>query len=176
MTANNTAKPNQQIVSKLQSQNHELVLETVEQLRSSGNLSYLPFLFEILHSSSNTEINSAILKLLADIKHVDVIPQLVAAIQDENNHKIRKELVSICWENGLDFCANLPLFVDLVINEELEVAFEAYTVIVNMEGKISPEVLNSETEKMETVLNKLGEQKKHLLIDIIDYLPQLSDQ
>lgn len=175
MTVSNSSKPNQQIISKLQSQNHELVLETIEQLRSSGNLSYLPFLFEILRSSSNTEINSAILKLLADIKHIDIIPQLVTAIQDEKNAEIRKDLVAICWENGLDFCTNLPLFVDLVIDGEFEVAFEAYTVIINMEGKITTDMLNSEIEKMEAVLNRLGEQKKQLLIDIIDYLPQLSD-
>lgn len=175
MTVSNSQKPNQQIITKLQSKNEELVLETIEQLRSTGNLSYLPFLFEILRSSLNTQIKQAILKLLADIKHIGIIPQLLAAIQDEKNAEIRKDLVSICWENGLDFCTNLPLFVDLVIKEELEVAFEAYTVIINMEGKITTEMLDSETGKMEAVLNKHGEQKKQLLIDIIDYLPQLSD-
>lgn len=175
MTASKLPKLNQQIIAKLQSENDELVLETLEQMRVSGNLSYLPPLFELLRLSSNPAIKSAIIKLLADVKHIDIIPQLMAAIQDETNSGIRKDLVSICWENGLDFCTYLPVFVNLVITEELEVAFEAYTVITNMEGKIAENTINLEIEKMEAVINKLGEQKKQLLIDIIDYLPQLSD-
>ena len=175
MTKSNSPKTNPQILSKLQSQNTELVLETIGKLRSSGNSAYLPVLIELLHSSKNPEIDSKIMSLLADIKHGEVIPQLLAAIQDKKYAAERKKLVSICWENGLDFSSSLPVFVDLVITEDLEVAFEAYTVIINMDGKITAQMLNAETDKMETALTTVSEQKKQLLIDIIDFLPGLSD-
>src|SRR3989339_310443 len=153
MIKNDAPKPNQQIISKLNSANPELVIETISHLRDTGNPSYIPVLIELLHSSENPEINSKIINLLADIKHSEVVPQLLDAIRNEKYAGERKNLISLCWENGLDFSANLPVFVDLVINEDLEVAFEAYTVITNMEGKITPEMMNTETDKMEAVLN-----------------------
>ena len=175
MTVSKSPKPDQQIISNLQSKKTELVLETIEQLRSSGNLSYMPALFDLLNSSSEKEINSAILKLCSDIKNTEIIPLLIDAILDEKYAGIRKNLISICWENRLDFSSYLPLFVELVINEELEVAFEAYTVIINLEGKVAPEMINREIDKMEAALNQVSEQKKQLLIDIIDFLPHVSD-
>ncbi len=168
-------KTNPQIISKLQSQNPEWVVEAIEKLRNSGNSSYIPVLIELLHSSKSPEIDSKIMNLLADIKDKEVVPQLMDAIQNKKYATERKKLVSLCWENGLDFSANLPVFVDLLITEELDIAFEAYTVITNMEGKITAEMLNAETDKMEIALNTVGDQKKPLLIDIIDFLPKLSD-
>ena len=160
MTENNTTKPNPQIIQKLQSTNPSVVTETISQLRSSGNVAYLPVLIELLHSSENPEINSKIFNLLADLKNIDAIPPLIDAIQDKKYKEERKVLVSVCWENGLDYSAYLPMFVDLVITEDFVIAFEAYTVITTMEGKISPELLNSETDKIEVCFEPGWRTKK----------------
>lgn len=174
MTENGTKKTNPQIINKLQSTDPIVVMETIKQLRSSGNAVYLPILIDLLHSSGNPEIKSKIFNLLADLKNNDAIPHLINAIQDKKYAEERKVLVSVCWENGLDYSAYLTMFVDLVIAEKFDIAFEAYTVITTMEGKISSELLNSETDKIESVLNQAEEQKRQLLIDIIEYLPQIS--
>ncbi|MDX9880640.1 MAG: HEAT repeat domain-containing protein [Prolixibacteraceae bacterium] len=176
MTESKLPKPNPQIIWNLNSPNPDLVIETIGQLRDSGNISYIPALIELLHSSKTPEIKVKITNLLADIKHGEIIPYLLDAIQNEKYLNERKQLVSVCWENGLDFSSALPVFVDLLIGEELELAFEAYSVIINMEGKISAEMLDSETGKMETALLQADEQKKQLLAEIIGFLPKLSDE
>ena len=176
MTKNNTPKPNQQILNKLQSNNADTVIETVNELRDSGNLSYIPVLIDLLHPSGDTEINSIVMNLLADIKDSDIVPLLIDAILDKKYTEERKQLVSLCWQNGLDFSAYLSTFIDLVIAEDFELAFEAYTVITNTDKKISPELMNNETDKMEAALPGADEQKRQLLTDIIDYLPELSVQ
>ena len=174
MAKGNQQKTDPKIISGLQSQNPEQVIETIDRLRSSGNLSYLPVLFGLL-ASSVPEVNAKVMGLLADVKHRDIIPLLLEAIQDERYKGERKKLVSLCWENGLDFSSGLPVFVDLLINEGLEVAFEAYTVITNMEGKITAEMMNTETDRIEAALSRVDEQKRQLLTDIIDFLPELSN-
>lgn len=173
MTKENTQKPNKQLLSNLQSADSLTVIKTIEQLRESGNASYIPVLIEILHYSDNPEINSKIITLLSDLKHSDAISLITEAIQNEKYTEELKDLVAVCWENGLNFSEYLSLFVDLVIEQNFEVAFEAYTVIQNMPGKISQQLLDEQIDKIEEALPNASEQKKQLLIDIIDFLPSI---
>jgi len=174
MTESHTPKPNQQIISKLQSGNLEQVTETMGELRETGDSTYIPVLIDLLHSSRDSEISAKILTFLADIKNSDVIHHLLDAIQNEKYINERKNLVAICWQNRFDFSPNLPLFIDLLVREEFEVALEAYTVITNMTGKINTDMLTAEIAKIKSLITKVDEQKQQLLMDVIDFLPQLS--
>jgi hypothetical protein len=175
-TPNPKPNPNSQILSRLQSSDVEMVIAAINELRESGNASCIPVLIDLLHSSKNAEINSKIMGLMADIKDSSIVPLLIEAILDKKYTQERKNLVSLCWQNELDFSAYLPVFVDLVLAEDFELAIEAYTVITNMDRPISTEMMNRETEKLESALAGIDEKKRLLLTDIIDYLPELSIQ
>ena len=73
----------------------------------------------------------------------------------------------------MDYSKYIPLFVDLLIDNEFDVAFEAYTVIMNTESQMNTEIIDQEIERMEKVLSTVSGQKRQLLIDVIDYLPNL---
>ena len=51
------------------------------------------------------------------------------------------------------------------------VAFEAHTVIMNMSGKISQDIVDKESNKIKRNLLDADESKKQLLHDILDFLP-----
>ena len=118
---------------KLFSANTEIVLATVESLREKGNKEYLPMLFDILISAPEAEVQNAILKLLGTVKDKETIPIFIEVLQNEKYKSIRKEIITTCWQNGLDFSMYMSVFVDLVITESWEIAFEAFTVIENLE-------------------------------------------
>jgi len=84
-----------------------------------------------------------------------------------------KDLVSSCWENGLDYSLYLSLFIDLLIESELIVAFEAYTVILNMSSKIDQTIIDKEIDRLEKALPKTTEEKRALFLDVIDFLPSI---
>lgn len=149
------------------------VIETIEELRVSGRASDIPVLIELLHLSHDPEIKSRITHLFANLKESDTIPLIIEGIRNQKYAPELKPLISSCWENGMDYSKYIPLFIDLMIENELEVAFEAYTVIVNTENCIDQKIIDIEIERMEKALPSVSGQKRQLLLDVIDYLPSI---
>ena len=173
MTTEHTHHVHKNILEGLQSADSLKVIETLEELRVSGKVTDIPLLIELLHLSSDSEIKAKITDLFANLKESDAIPLIVEAIQNQKYAPELKELVASCWENGLDYSNYLTLFVDLLIDSEFLVAFEAYTVIVNMTAKIDQVKIDVEIDRLEEAMKIATDQKKALMLDVIDFLPSI---
>jgi len=157
----------------LQSTDSLKVIAALEDLKGSGKVSDIPVLIDLLHLSPNTEIKTKVRSLLGSLKETGSVPVLIAAIQNQKYTSIQKELVACCWENGLDYSAHLSLFIDLMLEQDFLVAFEAYTVITNMTEQIDQTKLDIEIDRLEKALTNSSEQKRPLILDIIDFLPSI---
>jgi hypothetical protein len=90
----------------------------------------------------------------------------------------RTELVACCWQNGLNYTEYLPLFIDLVIDEPFLTAFEAFTVIENMYGRIDDEVIGKEIIKITEAFSTASDEKAYLLnglLTIIRDIPEMQE-
>lgn len=174
MTESNSQHQHKNLLKGLESNNSIKVIETLEELRFSGKVSDIPLLIELLHLTTDPEIKSKVSELFNALKESDAIPLIVEAIQNEKYAPELKELVASCWENGLDYGHYLTLFVDLLIESEFAVAFEAYTVITNMTAKIDTQTIDREIAKLDEALKNAPEQKRGLIEDIIDFLPSIT--
>lgn len=175
MTTDNSKKLNQHTIQILRTGNPGAVTEAIGELREGGNTAYLPVLLDLLHSTSDDGVKKSITGLLAELKHRDAIPLLIEAIQNKQYSNELPSIVSSCWENGLDYSEHLSVFVDLVIEKDFLVAFEAYTVITNMRGKISNTIHETESRKIKEVLRDTDNNKNELLQDLLDFLPELKE-
>jgi hypothetical protein len=142
-------------------------------LRESGKVSDIPVLVELMNRTQNREIKSKIAEIFGNLKEKEAVPLMIEAIRNPKYSPILKELVSSCWENGLDFSKYLSVFVDLLIGNDLIISFEAYTVIMNNEHRIDPEIIDHEIDRLEQALPAISEQKRPLIIDVIDFLPSI---
>lgn len=161
------------MINDLRSADSMKVIETIEELRTAGKASDVPVLLELLHASQNPEIKSKIIGLFANLKESNAIPLIVEAIQDQKYATELKELVACCWENGLDYSKYLALFVDLLIERDFLVAFEAYTVITNMTTTIDQATIDQEIEKLDRAMHLTTPEKKTLMLDVVDFLPSI---
>lgn len=173
MASDTKNEDNNNILKGLQSADSLKVIETLEELRVSGKVSDIPMLIEILHLTQNPEIKLKVAELFANLKESDAIPLIIEAIQNQKYAPELKELVSSCWENGLDYSNYLSLFIDLLIDCDFLIAFEAYTVIVNMTAKIDQAKIDIEIDKLEKALHISTDQKKELMREVIDFLPSI---
>ena len=164
------------ILSDLKSADIEFVVETIGQIRESGNHVILLALIDLLHDTPYTEIKKAILELLSEIKDKTSIPALISAIKNDKYLIERKELVASCWQNGLGYNEYLTLFIDLVINSDFLVAFEAFTVIENMYGIIPEEVIEKEIKIIEKALMVSDAQKGYLLNNILTFIRDIPEE
>jgi hypothetical protein len=173
MTSDHTKNDHDNLLKGLHSADPEKVIETLEELRVSGETSDITVLMEMLHLSKDKEIRSKIHSLFANLKEKDTIPLIIAAIKNERYAPELQQLVSCCWENGLDYAPYLSLFVDLLIESDFLVAFEAYTVITNMTTTIDQVKIDIEIEKLDKALHTTSEEKKVLMLDVVDFLPSI---
>jgi hypothetical protein len=163
------------LLNGLQSADSLKVIETLEELRISGKVSDIPILIELLHLTQNPEIKSKIISLFANLKESDAIPLIVEAIRNQKYAPELKDLVACCWENGLNYSNYISLFVDLLIDSDFNVAFEAYTVIMNNEHRISQTIIDHQVERLKAALITTSEIKRPLLLDVLDFLPGLGN-
>ena len=173
MTIESTPNEHNQILKGLNSADPEVVLQAIEALRAEGITSDIPVLLEIMRQSKNKEIRSKVTALLGNLKDKETIPLLVDAIQDKKYDSNLQQIVSACWENGLDFSPYLPVFIDLLIEKDFLVAFEAYTLIMNMEKAIDQRLIDVEIEKLDKAMHAATDEKKALMLDVIDFLPSI---
>lgn len=163
----NQAKINTALRDKLFSTNPETVISAIQNLKESGNKSYLPILFELLVSKPEADIHEEILKLLGTVKDKETIPVFIESLQNKKYAAIRKELATVCWQNGMDFSAHFDVFADIVINEDWETAFEAFTVIENFEHFPPEEEMKNIKLKIAGALKKASGQKQYFLEEIL---------
>lgn len=173
MTSDQTQNDHDTVLKGLQSKDPDKVLTTLEAMRAVGKSSDIPILVELLHTIQEKEIKTKIASLFANLKEKNSIPYILEAIKNERYAPELKQLVSCCWENGLDYTNYLSLFIDLLIENDFLVAFEASTVITNMTATIDQAKIDAEIEKLDQAMKTTVEEKKVLMLDVIDFLPSI---
>lgn len=160
-------KINQQIKLNLLSTETEVVLDALKQIKSIGNRLYIPLLFDLLAASPDKEIEDEITKILGTIKDKETVNSFMRGIEDDKYKSIRKKIIVACWQNGLDFSIFLPVFIDQIINEDWEIAFEAFTVIDNLEVMPGEPIIGVAIQKIKNSVESVSEQKQYFLNEIL---------
>lgn len=167
----NKPKINSALKTKLFSTENNVVISALNSLKEKGNKDYLPILFELLVAAPEAEIRNEILRLLGTIKDKNTIPVFIESLHEKKFLAIRKDILTSCWQNGLDFSSHLAVFVDLVIESEWEVTFEAFTVIENLEHFPPEEEVKAIKLKVAGALKSADEQKGYFLEEILKMAP-----
>ena len=163
----NIEKLDTRIKNDLFATDSERVISAINRIKEKGNKLYLPILFELLASQPENEVEKEIQKLLGTIKSKDTIPYFTDALINKKFKTIQKSLLIACWQNGLDFAGYWPLFVEIVINEDWETAFEAFTVIENMDHLPEKETVERLINQIKTALKTASGQKEYFLQEIL---------
>lgn len=159
--------------SAIKTANPELIDHALDEIKVKGDHTYISPLIDLLHQNIAQDVKEKIFYLFVDLKNEDSVDQLVSDLKIEKDLNILERLVAACWQNGLNFSKHLPYFVELVINEEFQVAFEAFTVIENMYGKIEGDTEVMLIEKINASLPDADENKQHLLRGLLDIIPNI---
>jgi len=110
--------------------------------KDTDNADYISVL---VSKKSSREDKDAALKRL---KENNAQTFIINAINNIKNTEQKASLIAACWETGLDFSGNFTFFIDLICHKEFIVAFEAFTVIQEMNVLIDIEILKSSIKKL----------------------------
>ena len=145
----------------------EVVISAINLVKEKGNKLYIPILLDLLNSKPGKEITDEINKLLSTVKDKETTVSFIQAIENEKYKSIRQLILTVCWQNGLDFSNYLPVFVAVIINEDWENAFEAFTIIDNLEFLPEQEIIEQSINKIEAAMESATEQKAYFLQEVL---------
>ncbi|MBN2662499.1 MAG: hypothetical protein JXR68_02515 [Bacteroidales bacterium] len=154
----------------LYSSDSDSIKELLIHLRTEGNVKILPDVINIYKGYKKTKLGENIYDFLCDIKCSDATNLLIDFINNKDFFEIRKELVSLCWQTGLDFAKYFMYFVDLFIKTDLQTAFEAFTTIEYIELEKNDPVINLAIDKLQLSIDQIAEDKKELLVDLVNVI------
>ena len=117
------------------SNDEKVVVKTITNLRESGTDNDLVLLAELYEKNNSDKIKKLIDQFFCDLKNQDSVATIFRLIKSCTHKGTLKMLTSACWQSRLNFIANFELFIDLVIHEDFEISFEAFTLIDNFEEK-----------------------------------------
>ncbi|HLG02716.1 MAG TPA: hypothetical protein VI731_03915 [Bacteroidia bacterium] len=80
-------------------------------------------------------------EFLAALRNNNAGELLVLMLQTKAHAKHTKELLVTCWETGIDFSPWIEFFVEYLFHKDPAIAIEAITVIEEMAGPFSPEII-----------------------------------
>jgi hypothetical protein len=154
----------------LQSGSKELIINTLDRLRFEGNSTFVPVIFEILFSTTDEEIKQIIFNFLIDIKDQNSVPALIEVLKNTTNEDQLKTIMHVYWESPLDFSEYLSVFVEIFIREKFEIAFDAFTVIENMDTSYEKELIMDEIFKINKMTINAIQSKNTLKTELITIL------
>jgi hypothetical protein len=156
------------ILSNLASNNQETVLSSLETIRENGSAEIIIPLLELALDNKNEVIKNTIFSVLSDLKTSDATPILSNAIIDNKYITIKKELLSICWQSGLNFSENFEKLFPILTNSSYEAMIEGYTLFSETLQYLNENQKSNLIIYINENINKLSTDKQKILKLILD--------
>lgn len=134
-----------QLVRDLKSQEENIALRAVSNVRKTGEPEILPVLAKLMLSSNNEKLVESIKSIFIDLKDPRAAAIMTEIIDSPDFTSDKAFFVSTCWQSKVDYSEYLGFFVDIVIGDEMTTSIEALTVIEEMLGPFD------ETELMDSL-------------------------
>ncbi|SRR6056297_139218 len=168
--ARNRKEREKKQIQALRSGNVQAIKSALEQMRATGTPEILPEIFKLMIKEPEETVYNESVKLLNDLKYQDAANVIMDAIENKQYSAIRKDLVSSCWQNRLDFHEYIETFVHIAIMEQYEIALESYSVIEDAVPEVSDKL---KTRCIQTIRNHLSAsspEKRRLLEAMADMI------
>lgn len=160
---------NKEIIKKLNSNNNSIVLDTLKYVSREGNKDILREVIQLLLITQETMVRDEIIKILENLREPDCTPVLVKAIENPEYQDILVLLISASWKNSLDFSPYIETFTDVFIKSDFQLAFDALTVIDNVEV-IDAKIAEASVFRLENAIEDIKDDKKPLYFELINII------
>jgi hypothetical protein len=126
---------------KLESADIRIVIRTLHELKSTGNAIILPLVLDLFVKNKSEAVIQEVLILIGQLKDQKSVPELIKYVNHKKAGKHLADLISQCWQCGLDFGQYLKVFADTFLTGDYQVALESFTVIEEMLWRSTPEMI-----------------------------------
>ncbi len=127
------------LLKDLASNDSKTLTSALKRVRSKGNEKVIPSLISIIEENQVESIVEEAKKIILELKSTAAIPFLLAELEKNKKAEIRELVLSSFWQTGFNAHQHMDKFVKAATKGTFMEAFEAYTVIDNLEGPFQEE-------------------------------------
>lgn len=163
-----------EIVKVLQSGREQAVIEVIRNMYNTGTVEMLPYVFGLFFTTHSESIRLEILNLLNNIKDNHASSYFTDAIMKYRGQEFFHQIVSSCWQNGLDFSKDIKTFIDLVIEQDFYTAIEAFSVVEENISAVSPAEREIHSAYIHSKIGKKDDDRNRLLRELSHIVSNIS--
>ena len=160
-------KYSKEIKAKLNSKDEKIVFNTLKDIRVTGKAEITPLILNLLDQNKSPKINEEIISILGQLKDKACVPFIVEAIETDAVQVLRKELITTCWQSGLDYSKHITLFAKEFIKGDYTTAIEAFTVIEEWIFESEQNNIKDCKEYLINSVSDVDQDKKPLYIELV---------
>ena len=151
---------------KLFSSKTNEVLESLNAIQNNGYPEIIPDIIKVYVENENEEIKQNALFILNNLKEKESVSYFMDGLKFSENSDLRVNVISACWQNGLDFSSYIPTFLNILTEENIETAIEAYSVIESNIPLLSEDHLLELRKKTEELSLQPNSRNIELLLEV----------
>ena len=152
---------------KLFSSNAKEVIVVLDSLKENGYAEIIPDIIKVYIENPSDEVKEQALFILNNLKDKESVPYFIKGLEQSKNSVLRANIISACWQNGLDFSPYLSIFIHIVANENVETAIEAFSVLESNVALLNEKQIDLLKKESEKIYNTKGLQNKELFREVM---------
>jgi HEAT repeat protein len=126
------------LILDLASKDNKTLMSALKRVRSKGSEKVIPSLFHLIEKNEDALIKNEAQSIILELKSTATIPFLLEQLSHEKE-EMRLLALNAFWQTGFNSHENMDKFVTAAIKGSFMEAFEAYTIIDNLEGPFEEE-------------------------------------
>lgn len=155
------------ILELLFSSDEDEVIYALSVVKEKGSKKLLNIVFQLLNTDISNKVQEKIFDISNNLRDKTCAQLIIDCIKNPKFNKYTKEFVSSCWLSRLNYGLYLPVFINVFIENDFLSAFEAFTVVENIDREDTTIELVSES------IEKLKSSEKQISKDKIELYPEL---
>jgi hypothetical protein len=160
-----------ELAGKLNSNNPNLVIETISLLRNEDPFSgAIQLLVDYYDKSDNQAVRNKIRDFMNDLKESSARQEVMGEVKKVYKQSTIAMLVSSCWQSGLDYSSFAPDLAVAFNNGDYATALECFTVIEEFSGYLSRKTKDQVVNILRENEAKIRSDKSSLMLELVSIL------
>ncbi len=168
------AKIIEQLKTELTFTSEPELLKTLKKVKGKGNHQMVEPILNLYSSTKYDSVKKEIKNLLNELKVIDGTAILIEKLKDCEN-ALKELILGALWSAGLNPIEYLPEIVEAACCSSYMVAFEALTVLENLEGPFDEEKISESKLIVNSYFANPNEETKQLISVILGLLNEMDN-
>lgn len=164
----------EQLKTELTFTSEPKLLKTLEKVKGKGNDQMVEPILNLYSTTKHDSVKKAIKGLLNELKVIDGTTILIERLK-KCNDELKEVILGALWSAGLNPIDYLPEIVEVACSSNYMVAFEALTVLENLEGPFDEEKISESKLIINDYFAKPNEETKQLISVILGLLNEMDN-